>query len=398
MYYQVLQCPLTTNIGWLLWSFRRIDTECLQQEIEDVYDIQVNLRYQNVSIGQGKVSGENMVRALHVVVNQEKADQISNVFQHIYSFTSDIFPLGICMRFIPHVLRVTKDKIPKIRKWRARQNAFLKVIEDQSRPMTATSWEIMLLDSIIRDFGTLRKRLMEIKAKSNTSEFLFLSVDVSFFRSNEVIFSFLPRHEQDARTFVANIVPYFLHKYGRDQIRDIFYQEALDRAEQSVWNADTEEIVSPADLYIDQSGDIMDDFDFLEVIGYGNTTSPAEENEIKNISRVERLFTGEDSTSVGTLFTEENQRENLITCDKASALNGETNDIPNVTTRTIGSTTKSVTTSITIEELDQNMTKLSNEMAEIKSLLKNMVNNKTNNNTQTNDDAGASNTDICNDK
>jgi hypothetical protein len=70
---------------------------------------------------------------------------------------------------------------------------------------------------------------MSIKAKSNKNEYLFLSVDVSFFRSNEVCFSFLTRHEQDVRTFVTNIVPYFRHKHHIDQIKDIFYQEALEQ-------------------------------------------------------------------------------------------------------------------------------------------------------------------------
>jgi hypothetical protein len=201
---------------------------------------------------------------------------------------------------------------------------------------------------------------MDLKSKSNSEEFLFLSVDVSFFRSNEVIFSFLPRHEQDARTFVANIVPYFRHKYQIEQIKDIFYHEAIARADQSVWNADTEEVVSPSDLYIDQSGEIMDDFDFLGVIGGEDTNhNSPNELEIKEISRVERLFTGEDSTSVGTLFTHDQQTpQNILRITPKPS-----------STITPSSVTRSVSTTLTIEDVEREMSNMSSELATIKTLI-----------------------------
>jgi hypothetical protein len=34
IYFQTLQCSRTTNLGWLLWSFRQIDTLRLQQELK----------------------------------------------------------------------------------------------------------------------------------------------------------------------------------------------------------------------------------------------------------------------------------------------------------------------------------------------------------------------------
>jgi hypothetical protein len=369
LYYQVLQCPLTTNIGWLLWSFRRIDTDRLQREIEELYDIKVNLRYQNISIGQGKTAADNIVRALHVIVNQQHADFVSSKLQQIYSFQADMFPLGIVMRFIPHILRVTKDKTEKIIKWRARQHTYLKAIENQSRPMTATSWEIMLLDTNIKDFGTLRKQVMEIRSKSNQAEHLFLSVDVSFFRSNEVIFSFLPRHEHDARSFVANIVPYFRHKYPIEQIKDVFYHEAIARAEQSVWNADTEEVVSPADLYIDQSREILDDFDLMDAIVGGTTNARLiADHDTREITRVERLFTGEDSTSVGTLFTHENPST------KATIQINQTT----MQTHNISSAAKSVSTSMTTEEVERKILTMSTELETIKTMISAVLQNQQN--------------------
>jgi hypothetical protein len=146
IYYQELQCPLTTNLGWLLWSFRKIDTVVLQQEIEALFNIRIYLRYQNIIERKGKSQQENIVRALHVVANQKEADHVSSVLQKAYSFTTKVFPLGIVMRFIPHILRVKQDKYTKIIKLRNRQRTFLDAIENSAKPMNATSWEILQLD------------------------------------------------------------------------------------------------------------------------------------------------------------------------------------------------------------------------------------------------------------
>ena len=52
IYYQALQSQLTTNLGWLLWSFRNIDTHSLQQELYKLYNIQTQLRFQNIALNK----------------------------------------------------------------------------------------------------------------------------------------------------------------------------------------------------------------------------------------------------------------------------------------------------------------------------------------------------------
>jgi hypothetical protein len=220
-----------------------------------LFNVKVNLRYQNISDGKGRTKTNNIVRALHVIVDQQDSDNVSNIFQKIYSFTATEFPLGIIMSFIPHYLRVKPSKHEKIIKWRNKQKSFLGGIESVDRPMSATSWEILHLDKQVETFGTLRKIIMEVRCKQKEDEPLFLSVDTSFFRSNEDIFSFLPRNEAEARTFVSHIVAYFLHKHKEEELRNIFQSEALHRAKQSIWDADKNEIISSSDLYLDQSGE-----------------------------------------------------------------------------------------------------------------------------------------------
>jgi hypothetical protein len=222
-----------------------------------------------------------------------------------YGKISPSFPLGIVMRFIPHIFRVKRDKFQKIVQLRARQNTFLTAIEDPVRPMNATSWEILTLDTNRDTFGTLRSRIMDVKSRDRPNDKLFLSVDTSYFRSNEVIFTFLPRHETEARAFVSNMVPFFLHSYAEDIIANFFHSDAIMRAKAVNWNAETREIESADDVYLNNGGDDIDDFDIFDSMEVRETTGPPNNTQT---DRVERLFFGEESDSIGTLFTTNHQR------------------------------------------------------------------------------------------
>jgi hypothetical protein len=305
MYYQHLQCPNTTNLGWLLWSFRKIDIEVLQMELMMTHGINVSLRYQNIVVNRGPMNSQDKVMALHVISDKVEADRVAAVLKAIYPFDKQMptFPLGIVLRFIPHAFRVKRDKLQKISRLRARQGTFLQAIENPVRPMNATSWEILTLDTNRATFGTLRQRIMEVRSRDRPDDKLFLSVDTSFFRSNEVIFTFLPRHETEARAFVGNIVPFFLHTFSEDILQDFFHSEALARAKSVLWNAETREVESADDVYLNNHGDGVDDFDMLEEAGSTDVTNAANTASQPQMERMERLFFGDDSDSIGTLFT-----------------------------------------------------------------------------------------------
>ena len=274
MYYQQLQCPSTTNLGWLLWSFRKIDVAVLQMELLLQHGINVVLRYQNIVINRGATPANERVLALHVVSDKRDADKVAAKLRVIYPYGKTVpsFPLGIVMRFIPHIFRVQRDKFQKIVRLRARQNNFLMAIEDPARPMNATSWEILTLDTNRDIFGTLRSRIMEVRSRDRPDDKLFLSVDTSYFRTNEVIFTFLPRNETEARGFVTNIVPFFLHSFSEDIIAHFFHSEAIMRAKSVIWNAETREIESSDDAYLNNDGDDLDDFDIVDSMVIADST------------------------------------------------------------------------------------------------------------------------------
>ena len=363
VYYQKVQCQSTVNIGWLLWSFRRIDTDALENEIRQIFGYTIQLRFQNITNGTPIHNEDNIVRALHVIANQTEADKVSTIFQQTYNFKATKFPLGIILRFVPHFNRVGKSKQPNLHKWRYKQRVFSQAVENPERPMSSTNWEILSLDKEIKNFGSLRKAIMRIPTRYNENESLFLSADTSFFRSNEVIFTFLPKHESEARLFVTNLVSYFHHKLDKTISKQLFHQEALARAEQSIWDPDNNEIITSVDLYIDQSGDICDNFDLLDNMGtiQSNDQVTNISYQDQEINKVQRLFSGDDNTSIGTFFTNNEQYQTPTT-----------NGPLTVTTSDITQTHTSSITNVNTET-ENRMNIFSEELQSIKQLLNLMI-------------------------
>jgi hypothetical protein len=62
-----------------------------------------------------------------------------------------------------------------------------------------------------------------------------------------------PKHVHLLATLLPTTLIYI---YKGDELRNIFQPEAIMRARQSIWDAERNEIISSADLYLDQSGEI----------------------------------------------------------------------------------------------------------------------------------------------
>jgi hypothetical protein len=176
------------------------------------------------------------------------------------------------------------------------------------------------------------------------------------------------------------MVSYFRHKYHVEGLRNIFQPEALTRASQSIWDADKQEVISPADLYLDQSGDILDDFDILDTMAPQNYSNNNNSSTVE-IDRVERLFTGDDSTSVGTLFT---NNQNINPTEKQD----------NITSHETSATKSGFTSNLT-SDADSNMARISNELVTVKIMMQQILNNQTTANTTTKEAAGNSEGVIC---
>ncbi len=85
IYFQTLQCEETSNIGWLLWSFRKIDLRKLEEEIWELYKINIALKYQAIAVtanrgGPQNNNGREIVKALHIWTKKSDADRAIKLF------------------------------------------------------------------------------------------------------------------------------------------------------------------------------------------------------------------------------------------------------------------------------------------------------------------------------
>jgi hypothetical protein len=134
----------------------------------------------------------------------------------------------------------------------------------------------------------------------------------------------------------------------------LFQPEAIARANQSIWDADGEKVVTSSNLYLDQSSEICDDFDMLVILGITETDT---RTHTKDIDRVERLFTGDDVTSVGSLFTQDSNTK------QAEQVQNEASQ------HSITTPMRSVCTTLTKEDVEKELLSMSSEIATIKDML-----------------------------
>jgi hypothetical protein len=291
IYFKELQCERTYSLGWLLWSFRSIDTRVLSEEILKLHNIKISLRYSAISTNQGKDRGENTVKALHIwIAGDQEYAKTKEIIQDIYSTTSTSYPLEIKMRFVPNATRLSIARLNKIKKLQQRQAAFIATIEISS----SRSWEIANLDSEIGTLPTLRAMLMEQRTKDTMSS-LFLSVDNAYKRNDLVIFTYLPRYEQEARNFIMAMVPYMIYRFGNTRISEYFTNEACERAKEVEWDEQKQEIITKDDKYIDT---LFNDLDEWETFAIEESSELNIEFNGKN--RTEKIFLGEENDSIGT--------------------------------------------------------------------------------------------------
>ncbi len=376
IYFQTLQCEETTNIGWLLWSFRKIDIRKLEDEIWALYNINIALKYQKIALStqRGSYGNNNpdTVKALHIWTQKSAADRATKLFNFdVYKDTAVHFPLGIVLRFIPHISQLNTDKKRGFHRlaWELQQT-FLNGIEN-SRFLTATSWEIAALDQKTDSSESLRKLVMGVESKRRLGEHLFLSVDYSFFRQNEVLFSFLPRHEQEAREFVTNLVPYILNTHPEEAVKSYFHADAVDRALNSFWDNDNKEVISLFDKYMEDF-EIMDNYaeDFLDEPQTITTDGTAIVQAIPEgeMSKIERIITGADTDSIGTLLTN-NTSQYLSQGNKSPSIVGEGTFGNNNTSTSLSTMGQSTTTTMSQAQIEANVIYLNKSMSTIESIV-----------------------------
>lgn len=308
-----------------------------------------------ISLDGGAIPLEHQVRALHVVCESgAKFDEAKHILQLVYCSMSTEFPLDIPMRFVP--ARITGvDRMNKVKRCKQLQKDFLLCVEGKQ----ALCWDIALLDVRVGTLPTLRSLLLDVKSRSgDQSNNLFLSVDTSYNRQELVLVSFLPIMEAEVRAFISNMVPIMMHKFKDTRIQEYFIESAVERAKDSEWDEEKQELVTKDDKY-------WDNFDEADDLArFGLTTI---EFTTESMQRIERIIHGTtDNDSLGS-FT---SRPRLTPTVSLPAINENLAQRLLPPARSSNTITSTVTDNTKFSQMEQSIQQLTNTVEEVQNSLK----------------------------
>ena len=308
MYYKKLQVESTRILGWMLWSHRHIKVDRLAHVLANDNDLHLSFRYSKIFVGKGeKFALDESVKAIYVVCDTRDFDAYSAALKIIYHQSVKNFPLGIKLRFMPQVRNADEDLLILQQLFRAQQEQFL------SKIVTASSNDIRLLDAHVGSKKTLRNVIMNLK-HPETGRTMFLTVDTQWNNSARHIFTFKKSHEKHAIRMVNTLAAY-LTRIKQNDVLPYFTVEAIERSKKLQWDEKRQCIMTMDEIFY-QDMDLWqnaEDFE-LDVTALKqlaqNTTSTGTNGgnvatQVANIeaksSRVENIFAGEDTCSIGTV-------------------------------------------------------------------------------------------------
>jgi hypothetical protein len=123
-----------------------------------------------------------------------------------------------------------------------------------SRLCTGSTWELsanLVLDKPEPENGfTLRQLILNIPSRALLNKPLFHTVDMLWRSQSGITFTFLPENEEDARSYIARLIP-FLKETASAWFMRLFSEEAKIRHFHSRWDNSTRRAYSAEEAELD---------------------------------------------------------------------------------------------------------------------------------------------------
>lgn len=244
------QCSHSTQIGWLLYSHKNVDSEALQEALTDLTDFPVGLRWKP---GEGKSFDDDIYAPHYAAYYVECSlrghdivrDRMAQIFPNDTSpRPGRQYPLGLRLVFVPKEqgLPSLADAKELVMIW-MQQEQFVKNLGHYT-----TTHMLHSLDKEVddREGPTLRELIMSIPApRSHDEEFiypLFHSVRLYQKEGDTWITQFTYNmHHRDRAKHVANNLLSFLRQVCEDDliplVEQYFAPWAIEKADKAVFNA-----------------------------------------------------------------------------------------------------------------------------------------------------------------
>jgi hypothetical protein len=115
---------------------------------------------------------------------------------------------------------------------------------------------------LLSDTPTIRSLLFSVKARNSTNG-LFLSLEIASKQMEQggFVISYLKRHETEAIEKLSNLSAFFWHRFGENSLEH-FTQEAVNQAEQTLWDKEMDRPISLEEQYLEEIAD--EDIEWIE--------------------------------------------------------------------------------------------------------------------------------------
>lgn len=236
------------DLGWLLYSTRQQDEERLAALLSALTGDNLGVKWKPVRTSSGPnrkkdpEDSSEKIHALHVECASDQVQEVRKKLSLWYDSSSTLFPDGTKMRLVPTFHSVLSSaNISKFASCLACQSAMA------AGMASGTTWEMatnLMLDT--KDPSTnksFRQIMMAIKPVDMPDVSLFHTIDKQWRSDNVVTFTFRPKHESEARSFIAGLIP-FLRDEGHSYFLKMFSPEAQQRHLSSRWNPATRQVTS----------------------------------------------------------------------------------------------------------------------------------------------------------
>jgi hypothetical protein len=287
LYPRQLQTEKEVSIGWLLWSFREIDTDRLANFINKKYQLNVCFRW--TTINSGQVNKTNEVKALHVISSQDSQIKAKKQFNMIYHVTKSTFPMGIRMRFVPLLHKIGSNILERVKKCRLDQQGWLKCIQ------TSYTSTITILDTSYNQTPTLRELIMKLKSKKDNRK-LFIGVNKQWNRNDTYCFTYRKEVKEEANAIINTLYLYLKSTTGYKYCDKYFTSEAMEASEDQIWDPINKEVIQAFE--IDFQGKAIDnDIEYLGIKSY--IDYEVDDNKSTNTHNM-KVFLGQENSSIAT--------------------------------------------------------------------------------------------------
>jgi hypothetical protein len=292
----------TSEIGWLLYSTWQQDEERISELISNLVNAKVGAKWRPICCNdrnhKDPTNPIEQTYALYLEGAEDSALKIRQLLKRWYGSRARKFPDGSKMRLVPpYQSMIAFGQKTKFASLVARQAAL------SARICTGSTWELtanLVLDYPEPQQGvTLCQILLNIPSNIFHNKPLFHTVDRSWRSQTGITFNFLPENEEDARSFIAGLIP-FLKATESPWFMKLFSEEAKLRHLHSRWDSTTKQVFSAEEAELE---DLLAEDD--EMNKSDETTlqwdSSLVEVNIAQISALEEsaeLYKDDDSVSI----------------------------------------------------------------------------------------------------